>query len=168
LLFCPAEFVSLTILSVFRFSLIQLCTLGIVLVVLMDDQLNPCTHVDPTSRLLQPEKPQTIAHQNNDTRAAGVNHQSEHTHSDQIDVRAPYENDKAANGEQYTSSTAVLWKGLPRYLLTWELLSITLSLCFLGMITVLLCNATPLTTRQLWVRPLPHSRVSPKAHGRLG
>jgi hypothetical protein len=26
----------------------------------------------------------------------------------------------------------VLWKGLPHYLLTWELLGISLSLCFLG------------------------------------
>jgi hypothetical protein len=112
----------------------------------MDDQLNPRTDVDgdkATSRLLEPrETPRTTAHHNNDTKGPVTDHQGDYTSYDQVNLRASYEDGKAANDERYTSSTAVLWKGLPRYLLTWELVSITLSLCFLGLriIPYLNCN----------------------------
>lgn len=41
--------------------------------------------------------------------------------------------DTILDDEQTHYSKAVLWKGLPHYLLMWDVLSIVLSVCFLGM-----------------------------------
>jgi hypothetical protein len=105
---------------------------------LMDDQLNPRPRVDQdkaTSRLLDPptDNSQAPADHNNEKKGNYTDHPSDHTGYDSIDISASHENGNAPIDGRNTSSTAVLWKGLPRYLLTSELLSIILSLCFLGM-----------------------------------
>jgi hypothetical protein len=51
---------------------------------------------------------------------------------DDDDVRALNGSGSAAEGEWSKPPTAVLWRGLPFYLLTWDLLSIGLCICFLG------------------------------------
>lgn len=52
--------------------------------------------------------------------------------NDNKGVRKRDRDSDVSRGETSKLSTAVHWKGLPRYLLTWELLNIGLSLCFLG------------------------------------
>ena len=52
---------------------------------------------------------------------------------DDNDVHAFQGDNGELGGGESKTSTTVLWEGLPLYGLTWELLTIVLSGCFLGM-----------------------------------
>jgi len=48
------------------------------------------------------------------------------------DVRALNGRGSVDSGEKSRPGTSVLWKGLPVYTLSWDILSVVLSICFLG------------------------------------
>ncbi|KAH7073753.1 hypothetical protein BKA63DRAFT_554084 [Paraphoma chrysanthemicola] len=96
-------------------------------------------HKSPTfNEMLESDSHQQLLTERNPPRTeqdAGhhISHGSDSTFNDE-NIRTPQQGNDfstTANKCDHESSTAVLWKGLPTYLLTWELLGIVLSASFL-------------------------------------
>jgi len=115
----------------------------------MPSQLNPRPHVevdtspafvdmlDQHKALLgsRTHEPDISADDASATRNHGPHSTYQHqpfTGYDYDDVRALNGSGSVDSGEKSRSGTSVLWKGLPVYTLSWDILSVVLSICFLG------------------------------------
>jgi hypothetical protein len=117
------------------------CRLAVVVVSQME-RLNPGPHEEPeqdqaTSRLLESSNYPPPTTTDRDSSSHNIN--IIQPYADEQKAYTGYDDDDvhALNGTTYKSeqNPAVLWNGLPHYLLTGELLGIALSLCFLGTYT---------------------------------
>jgi hypothetical protein len=84
-----------------------------------------------TSHLLEPQP------QDNQGSASGSGHRGQaYKEYDRNHVRALKKSPRALDGErdehEAPTTTTVFWKGLPNHIWTWHLMSIVLSMCFLG------------------------------------
>ena len=115
----------------------------------MSSQLNPRPHLevgtspacvdmlDQHKALLGPRahEPNILADNVSATGNHGPHSTNQHqpfTGYDDDDVRALNGSGSVDSGEKNRPGTAVFWKGLPVYILSWDILSVLLSICFLG------------------------------------